>query len=231
MRDNSLGVRFERKALFMIIGITGGVGSGKSTVLQILEEEYGAALIMADDIARELMKPGQSAYDAVVSFFGKGILSDVRTDYYENVKDFDEKHSPRPIDRSKLAEIVFQNPEALNALNEMTHPLVKEEIMKLIDLYRSIGCPYIVIETAILIQVGYRSLVDELWVVCADYDVRVERLRISRGYTREKTDDIIRSQMPDDEMVAAADFVIDNSGDIDSTRSQIAAHMDLVEAL
>ena len=107
----------------------------------------------------------------------------------------------------------------------MTHPLVKTKIRSLIDAYQSEGRGLIVLETAILIRAGYLDIVDELWVICADYETRVQRLMASRGYTREKTDSIIRSQMSDEEMTQYAALVIDNSRSIDFTEEQIRQHM------
>ena len=190
----------------MVIGVTGGVGTGKSTILQILKEKYNAVIIIADDIARDLMMPHEASYEAAVRYFGEDILTD---------------GPGSPIDRAHLAQIVFHDPEKLEALNHMTHPLVKTKIRSLIDAYQSEGENLIVLETAILIRAGYLDIVDELWVVCADYETRVQRLISSRGYTREKTDSIISSQMSDDEMTQYAALVIDNSRSIFSTEEQI----------
>ena len=194
----------------MVIGVTGGVGTGKSTILQILKEKYNAVIIIADDIARDLMMPHEASYEAAVRYFGEDILT---------------KGPGSPIDRAHLAQIVFHDPEKLEALNHMTHPLVKTKIRSLIDAYRSEGRGLIVLETAILIRAGYLDIVDELWVICADYETRVQRLMASRGYTREKTDSIISSQMSDKEMTQYAALVIDNSRSIAFTEEQIRQHM------
>ena len=194
----------------MVIGVTGGVGTGKSTILQILKEKYNAVIIIADDIARDLMMPHETSYEAAVRYFGEDILTE---------------GPGSPIDRAHLAQIVFHDPEKLEALNNMTHPLVKTKIRSLIDAYQSEGRGLIVLETAILIRAGYLDIVDELWVICADYETRVQRLMASRGYTREKTDSIIRSQMSDEEMTQYAALVIDNSRSIDFTEEQIRQHM------
>ena len=190
----------------MIIGITGGVGTGKSTILGILKDEYNAAIIIADDIARDLMMPGEGPYKEIVEYFGYDILS----------------NGPEsPIDRAHLADIVFYDSEKLLVLNGIVHPAVKRRIEMMIEQYRSEGFEYIVVETAILIQAGYLDMIDELWVVYTDYDIRVKRLEESRGYTKEKTDSIINSQLPASEMESHADLVIDNSYDIENTFLQI----------
>ena len=194
----------------MIIGITGGVGTGKSTILGIMRDEYHAAIIIADDIARDLMMPGEEPYDKIVEYFGEEILTD---------------GDGSLIDRAVLAEIVFNDNEKLLTLNNVVHPAVKEKIISLIDEYKNAGYEYIVVETAILIQAGYLELTDELWVVYTDYDVRVKRLEESRGYTKEKTDSIINSQLTDKEMAEYADLVIDNSYDIEYTFRQIQEHL------
>ena len=194
----------------MIIGVTGGVGTGKSTILQILKDEYDAVIIIADDIAREQMMPGEASYEAVVRYFGTEILTD---------------GTGSEIDRGRLAEIVFHDEDKRQALNHMTHPLVKEEIQSLIWQYQEEGKQMIVVETAILIEAGYLELVDELWVVYTDYDKRVERLISSRGYTKEKIDSIISRQMTDSELKEYADFVIDNSYSMEYTRYQIKQYL------
>lgn len=197
----------------MIIGVTGGVGTGKSTVLQILKEKYGAVIIIADDIARDLMMPHEASYEAVVRYFGNDVLTD---------------GPGSEIDRAVLAGIVFHDPEKLEALNEMTHPLVRIKIRSMIDDCQSKGEKLIVLETALLIRAGYLDMVDELWVICADHETRVIRLMSSRGYTREKTDSIIRAQMSDEEMKQYADLVIDNSGSMESTEEQIRQRLSAI---
>ncbi len=194
----------------MIVGVTGGVGTGKSTILQILKEEYGAAIIMADDVARELMEPGQSSYNAVVDYFGTEILS---------------SGAGSPIDRGRLSAIVFSDADKLSALNMMTHPLVRVRVLELIDEYKRQNYDLIIVESAILIQAHYLDFIDELWVVHTDYDMRVERLMASRGYSVEKIDSIINNQLSDEEMERYASFVIDNSGSIDHVREQLCDYL------
>ena len=194
----------------MIIGVTGGVGTGKSTILQFLEERYGAAVILADDVGKDLMQPGEAAYDRVVECFGGDVLMSGCED-----------GSPAPIDRAKLSLIVFRDPVKLQLLNAIVHPLVRVRILSLIEEYRRDEVDLIVIESAILIEAGYRDLLDELWVVHADRGVRYERLMSSRGYSMEKIESIMRNQLPEAEMEALADFVIDNSGSPEDAWRQI----------
>jgi len=193
----------------MVIGITGGVGSGKSTVLEILKNEYGARLIMTDDVARELMEPGMPVYNAVVAEFGPEII--------------EGGQNGMPIDRKALAAIVFADSEKLEKLNSLSHPQVRTETERRIDeYYKEDPEALIIIEAALLIEAGYRDILDELWSVIADPEIRIMRLAQSRGYSREKSESIMASQMSNEEYIEKTDFSINNSGSVDETRKQIA---------
>ena len=193
----------------MIIGITGGVGTGKSTVLDILENEYGAKIIMADEVAKFLQDPGGRCYGPIVEAFGEEIL--------------DLSQPDKPIDRAKLASVVFSDPDKLEDLNYIVHPIVKIEIMcEISGYYNEDSNALIVVEAALLIEAGYTNFVDELWVVSADKETRIRRLAESRGYSREKSESVMASQLSDEEFASYADFVIDNSGSIEDTKRQIA---------
>ena len=194
----------------MFIGVTGGVGAGKSTILQILEEEYNAYIILADDVARELMEKGKASYRAVVKAFGKDILRE-----------------DGEIDRQILADIVFNDEEKLNLLNSIVHPLVRKAIVKeqkqvnKKDLDR-----LVVLEAALLIEAGYKELLDEIWAVIVQKEIRIQRLMNDRGYTREKSESIIANQLSDEEFRANCDFVIDNSGTLEESAEQIRKHFE-----
>ena len=192
----------------MVIGITGGVGSGKSTVLQILKDEYNAAIIMSDDVAREIEEPGNACYDKIVSSFGTDVLEGR---IYGN-----------RLDRAETARIVFADKSKLELLNSIVHPEVKSEIIRRINsCTKEDPGRLVIIESAILIEAGYREMCDEIWAVIADDEVRAERLMSSRGYTREKTLNIMSNQKSSEEYIAETDFAVDNSGSIESTRKQI----------
>ncbi len=138
----------------MVIGVTGGVGAGKSTVLKILRDKYDARLILTDDVARELMVPGGASYDLVRVAFGDEILC-------ENGE----------LDRGKLAGIVFADVGKLELLNSITHPQTKEETKRRIAACREEDPDaLVVVEAALLIEAGFTDLLDELWVVTADRD-------------------------------------------------------------
>ena len=194
----------------MFIGVTGGVGAGKSTILQILEEKYNAYIILADDVARELMKKGKASYRAVVKAFGKDILCD-----------------DGEIDRQKLAEIVFQDEEKLKLLNSIVHPLVRKAIVKeQKQVNKKDPDRLVVLEAALLIEAGYKELLDELWAVIVQKEIRIQRLMNDRGYTREKSESIIANQLSDEEFRANCDFVIDNSGTLEESAEQIRKHFE-----
>lgn len=196
----------------MIIGVTGGVGAGKSTILDYLKTEYHAYIIMADDVAKDLMNLGQTGYDAVVSEFGTEILDE-------------EKN----IDRPKLSSIVFNDDNKLEKLNDLIHPLVKEYILEKFDFYRTyIPDRIVVLEAALLIEEGYKEFVDELWAVITNTDVRIQRLKETRGYSEEKALSIIDNQLSNEEFAANSDFVINNSYGLEATQKQIKEHLDRI---
>lgn len=199
----------------MVIGVTGGVGAGKSTVLEILEKEYGAFLIVADEVAKELMEPGEASYEAVRKAFGDGIL--------EAEGETEAPEALRPIDRKKLAALVFEDDEKLLLLNSLTHPLVRIRIEALIRTqYEKDADALIVLEAALLIETGYRDILDTLWVVDADPEVRIQRLMKDRGYSREKCLSVMDNQLSREEFANEADEVIDNSGSFEDAERQIA---------
>jgi dephospho-CoA kinase len=180
-----------------VLGITGGVGAGKSTVLAYLERRYQARILLADRIAYELQQPGQECYQAIVRRFGDQILQ----------KD-------GAIDRGALAGIVFSDQALLGELNQIVHPAVKAWIREEISREAQRGAaPFVVIEAAILLEAHYEDLCDEVWYVFADPGVRSKRLMESRGYSKERIRGIMANQMNDDEYRKKCKFVIDNSGD------------------
>lgn len=181
----------------MIIGLTGGVGSGKSTVLEILRDKYKANIIQADKVAHDLMLPGSACYDEIMEKFGT-------------------------TNRKILGEISFNNAEKLKELSDIIHPEVRRTIEKKVRRF-TFDEPerLIVIEAALLIEAGYESLCDQMWCVVTDLDVRKQRLMESRGYTAEKVESIISHQLKDCEFIKHCDYVIDNSKDLPETYKQI----------
>ena len=209
----------------MVIGVTGGVGAGKSTVLKILQEKYGAKILFSDDIAKELMEPGKSAYTAVVKTFGPEILEDECKDCHLNPAE--KTPHLRRIDREKLAKIVFADEEKLALLNSLTHPAVKEEILsRIASYYAEDKNALIVVEAALLIEAGYEDILDSLWVVYVEKEERISRLMRDRGYSREKALSIMENQLSDEVFKAHADFLINNTGTHEETQKQIEEFFD-----
>lgn len=188
-----------------VIGITGGVGCGKSMVLDLIKENFNAYIVKADDVARHVLDKGEEGYYKVLDFFGDEILD-------ENSQ----------INRNRLAEIVFNDSEKLGVLNGIVHPVVKENIKKEMSSIRSCGkFDYFIVEAALLFDDHYESFCDEVWYIYADYDVRVKRLIESRGYSLQKIAGIMGNQMSEEEFREKSDYVIDNSNGIEETLAQL----------
>jgi dephospho-CoA kinase len=188
-----------------VIGITGGIGSGKSLVAKLLEKNHGAFLLNTDQIAKEQMKVGGVCYRPVVNYFGTEILSE-----------------DGAIDRSKLAEIVFHDKDKLLKLNQLTHPLVLEAVQEEIEKIRkSCGTKYLIIETALMIESGYDSTCDEVWYVYSSEVDRRERLKRERNYSDAKIDAIFTSQSTAEAFRKKFSKVIENTGDIENLEQQV----------
>lgn len=192
-----------------ILGITGGVGSGKSSILQFLSEEYGAVLCEMDETARQIQRRGTSCHEKIVSAFGTEILDD-----------------QGELNREMLAEIVFASREKLERLNAIVHPEVIEAVKKKIKESERENCRLFVVEAALLPDVG-REMCDELWYIYTDEKVRRERLKRSRGYTDEKITHILASQPAEEKFRAVCRTVIDNSGNFEDTKKQIGEKLKL----
>lgn len=191
-----------------IIGITGGVGSGKSRVLSYIEEAFPAVICQADHVAWELQMPGQRCYQEIVEHFGTGILNEDNT-----------------MNRKALGQIVFHDEKELLTLNAITHPAVKREIQARIEREKSAGTAFFVLEAALLIEEHYDEICDELWYIYTDEPIRRQRLKESRQYTDEKIDAIMASQLSEEVFRGQCDRVIFNSGDFTETQNQIAEAM------
>lgn len=188
----------------LVVGLTGGYASGKSTVARIFVE-MGAVLIDADELAREVVRPGKPAWSEIVAHFGKGIL-------LENSE----------IDRKALAEIIFRDEKERERLNSIVHPMVLEEELKAIDEIRGKKPDAIVImNVPLLIESGHFNYCDRIVVVTVDEETHIKRLMDRDGFTREEAIRRISSQMPLSEKVKYADFVIDNNGSIEETKREV----------
>lgn len=194
----------------MILGITGGVGSGKSTVLNYLENKHHAFIIEADAVAKYIMEPGHIVYEKVLEAFPELKLDN---------NGF--------IDRAYFASIVFNDEDKLKLLNSIVHPGVKTEIKSLINKSQSENeHRLIVIEAALLIEDGYKAICDEIWYVYCEKENRIKRLMESRGYTREKSLEIMKNQMSEADFKKNTDAVIDNTNNEENTHKQIDELLD-----
>ncbi len=192
-----------------VIGITGGVGSGKSRVLAYLEEAYGAVICQMDETARSLQKKGTRCFERIVEVFGHEILD-----------------AQGELDRAALGSIVFASEEKLAQLNGIVHPEVIRHVAKDIQSKEAQGRSLYVVEAALLPDVG-KELCDELWYIYANESVRRERLKASRGYTDEKISQMIASQPQEERFRSTCSVVIDNSGSFEDTMKQIGDRLKL----
>lgn len=191
-----------------VIGITGGVGAGKSQVLSFLEKTYKAQVFQADEAGHQVMEPGTNAYGQIVDYFGKGILA-----------------GDGQIDRRALGALVFSDEKKRKYLNGIIHPAVKALALEKIARAHNEGVYRLfIIEAALLIEDHYEEICDELWYVYANETVRRERLRISRGYSDEKITAMFESQLTDEEFREHCRVVIDNSSSIEEAYEQIRGY-------
>ena len=193
-----------------LIGITGGVGAGKSSILEYIRVHYRCRIYLADEVAHEVKKPGQPCYQALVALLGQEILE-------ENGE----------IHKGRMAEKIFQDASLLEQVNAIVHPAVHAYLLERIREAREDGgVERFFIEAALLIECGYRSIVDEMWYIYTREEVRRRRLEESRGYSEEKIDRIMSSQLTEKEFRSGSDFVIDNSGAPEESFRQIRAKLE-----
>lgn len=187
------------------IGITGGVGAGKSKLLAYIKTHYYCEIYLADEVAHLVKEKGTACYECLRELLGDGVL--------------------RPdgeIDRGAMAERIFGDEELLKQVNQIIHPAVQEYLLQRLEEARSNPeVELFFVEAALLIEAGYRELVDELWYIHADADVRRERLERSRQYGPEKIANIMSRQLSEEQFRASCDFVINNSGGLEESFRQI----------
>ena len=185
------------------VGLTGGIATGKSLVSQLLEE-HGAFVINADLIAHDLYNPGTIGFNSLISHFGDTILDLNGT-----------------IDRKKLASIVFTRKHEMDNLNTIMHPLIYDEIKKIMSDLSNKKYPVVVVEAAVLIEAGWQDLFDQIWVVSSDMETVISRLNVRNGLSREESLKRIDSQMPSKDRNKYADIVIENNGNKEILSSTI----------
>jgi dephospho-CoA kinase len=187
----------------VVIGVTGSIGSGKSTVCQILAK-LGAATIDADKLAQETYMPYGEAWHELVKAFGKDILS-----------------SDQEIDRQKLGQIVFSDPAALTQLNHIVHPKAYGMAKERIETYRLQGLRAVALEAALLIEAKWTSLVDQVWLVVASEATVIHRLKKGKADNEFKVLARLKSQMLAEEKMKYADQVINNDGDLKQLEAEV----------
>lgn len=188
-----------------VIGVTGGVGAGKTAALDYLAKKDNCRVIMADRVAHQLEEPGESCYEPLTALLGKEILD-----------------AAGRIDRQKMAARIFGNGELLCKVNGIVHPAVKAYLTGQIEKERAAGrLSWLFIEAALLIEEGYAGIVDELWYIHAEEEIRRQRLRDARGYTDEKIDAILKKQLSAQAFREHCGVVIENNGTLESVYTQI----------
>ncbi len=188
-----------------VIGLTGGIGSGKSTVSQLLAE-LGAVVLDADKVGHEAYQPGTETWHAVVEAFGQEIVAPDGT-----------------IDRKKLGAVVFGAPESLTRLNQIMHPRMYKMMEARIGEYRQQGVKVVILEAAILLEAGWTPLVDEVWVTVASEPTVVRRAVDRTGLPEEQIRSRIRSQLSNEERTKQASVVVTNDGSLDDLKVEVKA--------
>ena len=180
----------------LVIGLTGGIGTGKSEVASLLQS-FGAEVINADQVGHEAYTPNSESWREVVNTFGEEILQ-----------------PDGQIDRGRLGAIVFSNPQQLDKLNAIMHPRMARMVGYKIEVLRDKGAPAVVVEAAVLFEAGWDSLVDEVWTTDSPVELVIERLQARNGMSEEEVRRRINSQMDRVERIERSDLVVDNSGDV-----------------
>ncbi len=188
-----------------VIGIIGGIGSGKSTVVAIMSNLEPIKVISADLIGHEILKKGNKAYEPVINVFGEQII--------------DENNQ---IDRKKLGEIVFSSPSLLKTLNQITHPIITEEIMSLINEYKTnLNSGYIILESALLIESGLIELTDIVIAVHAEVNERTKRVINRDNISNDQIMGRMNAQKKWEEISKYADYTINNNANLEDTKNQV----------
>ncbi len=192
----------------LVIGLTGGIGTGKSEVARLLQS-LGAIVISADQVGHEAYAPDSESWHEVVNSFGKEILQ-----------------PSGEIDRQKLGTIVFSDPQQLEKLNAIMHPRMAGMVADRIQVLRDQGASTVVVEAALLFEAGWDSLVDEVWTTDSSVELVVERLQTRNGMDEKEARRRIDSQMDRSERIERSDLVVDNFGDVAALEETVSALWD-----
>lgn len=185
------------------IGLTGGIGTGKSEVLSILRD-LGASTVEADLLAHEIYSPGKPAWQDIIDTFGSSILT-----------------AEQQINRKKLGEIVFANKNKLSKLNQIVHPRIFEHLKDFIEEQKIAGVRLLVIEAAVLIEAGWTKMVDSVWVVKASKGTIINRLKKKTTLTEKQITQRINAQISDAKRQEKANEILTNNGDKSDLRDQV----------
>ena len=180
----------------LVIGLTGGIGTGKSEVTRLLGS-LGAVVINADQVGHEAYKPDSESWKDVIKAFGEDIL-----------------RPNREIDRQKLGAIVFGDPDQLAKLNRIMHPRMARIVSEKLESLRDQGTEVVVVEAALLFEAGWDSLVDEVWATDSPVETVIKRLQARSGMSAEEALKRIESQMDRSERLSRAQVIVDNGGDV-----------------
>ncbi len=186
-----------------LIGLTGSIGTGKSTVSKMLREK-GVEIIDADAISRHISEVGNEGYKKIVELFGEGVLSEDKS-----------------LDRKKIGNIVFSNENELKRLNDAMHPIIMNEVENQVAELASAGLEIAVLDAPLLIETGLNEFVDFVLLIFCNEDVQIERIQKRDGLDRKQAIARIRNQMDQDKKKKYADYVIDNSKDICSLEEEV----------
>lgn len=193
------------------IGITGGVGAGKSAILEYIAANYNAKVMLADEIAHDLMMPGTKCYDTIKAEFAKEqiFLADGN------------------IDRPRMAQVIFNDDGKRERMNGIVHPVVKDYILEIYREEQEKGeLEYLILEAALLIEEHYDEICDELWYIYTSEENRRQRLKENRGYSDEKIDTIFKSQLTEEVYRKYCKVVIDNNHEPEAAFLQIRQQLD-----
>ncbi len=195
----------QNKEKMLFIGITGGIGAGKSEILKYIEKHYKCEIYLADEVAHLVKLPGTECFSKLVALLGEEILL-----------------PDGQIDKAAMAGKIFSDATLLEQVNNIVHPAVRKFLLQHLDNARQNGeVELFFVEAALLIETGYGPLVDEMWYIYADRAMREKRLKETRGYSEEKIAQIMQNQLSEEAFREACDFVIDNSGSLTYSYQQI----------
>lgn len=194
------------------VGLTGGIGSGKSTVARMLADE-GFPVVDADQIAREIMEPGSPVLAQVAEVFGEDLIDDTGA-----------------LNRAELAKRAFSSTEQTEKLNVLTHPAIRAESNRRFDEAEKAGARAVIYDMPLLVDLGLHHDMDMTVVVDVDVDERVRRLVDKRGLTESDARARIAQQVDDDTRRAAADIVVDNNGPLEALAAQVEKVVRMIDA-